>query len=319
MKDRILSSIVIVAVIAILFVLKATVSPLFFDFFFAIIAGFGVYEMCNMYTRRAKSTYKWLSICYVPLALAINVVSCSLIGQAGSVWLLAIIIVLDVVLAVIMAFIGYLFSIIRKTKTQEEIKIRKTSQTIAKFSFEKAKNSFFAMLYPAFLLLLFIFINHVDELPFAKQEIIDGNFSLFLLLTAILIPMFTDTFAMLSGMAFGRKKLCPRLSPNKTVAGVFGGVLYSSLLLTAIYLIFANIPNYGQLYEVFPIWAFIIVVAVGSCISILGDLYESYLKRKAEVKDSGHFIAGHGGFLDRSDSYIFIAPYMLLVMIFLLI
>jgi phosphatidate cytidylyltransferase len=103
----------------------------------------------------------------------------------------------------------------------------------------------------------------------------------------ILIVVF-DTFAYIFGKNFGRKKLCPTLSPNKTWEGFIGGVL-SCLLVS------------WALFEE-PIY-FAVLVA---CLAQAGDLYGSWLKRLACIKDSGKLIPGHGGVLDRIDSSTFI-------------
>ena len=117
---------------------------------------------------------------------------------------------------------------------------------------------------------------------------------------------------MLTGSLIGGKKLCPRISPGKTISGTVGGILWTLLLSSCVWLIFANISGYDFLWSSFPIWGYLIIVLLGSCIAVCGDLFESIIKRRAGVKDSGRFIPGHGGLLDRIDSYIFIAPYILL-------
>ncbi len=112
---------------------------------------------------------------------------------------------------------------------------------------------------------------------------------------AIVLVAFTDIFAMLVGSAFGRHPLT-RLSPKKTVEGALGGLAASVLAGAAIALVpFAHVAW----------WQGVAVGAIVSLAAQAGDLVESALKRDASVKDAGPLIAGHGGVLDRFDSYLF--------------
>ncbi len=108
---------------------------------------------------------------------------------------------------------------------------------------------------------------------------------------------FSDIFAYFIGRFFGRIKLCPNISPGKTVEGSLAGLLASVVVTTA----------FGR----FLGWPVHISILLGLLLGLtaqLGDLWESVLKRDAGVKDSGSILAGHGGILDRFDSYFFTAP-----------
>ena len=105
-----------------------------------------------------------------------------------------------------------------------------------------------------------------------------------------------DTGAYIAGRSIGGPKLAPTVSPNKTWAGLIGGVI-SALILGLLLWRFAGLPL--QLAFASPILA---------VIAQIGDLYESWLKRQAGVKDSGTILPGHGGVLDRLDGLVPVAP-----------
>jgi phosphatidate cytidylyltransferase len=117
----------------------------------------------------------------------------------------------------------------------------------------------------------------------------------------IVIVALTDSFAYIVGKNFGRKffnKGFSPTSPNKSIEGVLGGVFVGSIIGSIVGLYFYNF------FE-----SFIIALSV-SIISVFGDLFESLLKRRAGIKDSGNILPGHGGILDRIDAYLFAAPLM---------
>jgi phosphatidate cytidylyltransferase len=139
----------------------------------------------------------------------------------------------------------------------------------------------------------------------------------------ILLAAFgSDMFAYFTGVLFGKHKLCPNLSPKKTVEGFIGGIVGSTL--------FCGVFGYFFLEDYFPanfqiplpggqsVSAHLLLIgALGGGAAVLGDLAASAIKRKLGVKDYGKLIPGHGGVLDRIDSVLFTAPfvyYYLLIM-----
>jgi phosphatidate cytidylyltransferase len=116
---------------------------------------------------------------------------------------------------------------------------------------------------------------------------------------AILVVLATDTGAYFFGRAFGKKKLWPQISPNKTIEGAVGGILIACVV-TAIYHQF--FPVHDSLVLV------IVVTIIASIFGQIGDLVESAIKRHYNVKDSGKLLPGHGGILDRFDSWLFVFP-----------
>lgn len=120
------------------------------------------------------------------------------------------------------------------------------------------------------------------------------------LFTALAIVWAADSAAYFAGRHFGKRKLAPRVSPNKTIEGLIGGVL-AGVLVGVAGSLFA-----GATGAQVPLVALVALAA--TLASVVGDLYESLLKRHAGVKDSGHLIPGHGGVLDRIDGVLAALP-----------
>ncbi|MES2965721.1 MAG: phosphatidate cytidylyltransferase [Bdellovibrionota bacterium] len=119
-------------------------------------------------------------------------------------------------------------------------------------------------------------------------------------LLGLLAIVFTgDTFAYLTGRLFGKHKLLEAVSPKKTIEGSIGGLGGSALAGLVLGLYF--------LPEV-PLWGLVLTALVTGLFAQVGDLFESLLKRIADVKDSGAIMPGHGGILDRVDGVLFAAP-----------
>lgn len=182
--------------------------------------------------------------------------------------------------------------------------------------------------YVGVALFLTIFITFASILFAKKEEVISHLGKIFLSIIYIVVP-FTlmvqipflnstfnyvnttilgvfiliwtnDTFAFLVGKNIGKRKLLERISPNKTIEGFLGGMLFTF----GVSFILANQFNSMTLVQ----W--IVIAGIVSIFGVLGDLIESMFKRQAKVKDSSNFIPGHGGFLDRFDSVIFAAPFI---------
>ena len=132
--------------------------------------------------------------------------------------------------------------------------------------------------------------------------------NVWLLVYLLLISTCTDIFAYLVGKGFGKKKIFPHISPNKTYAGCVGGLLFGTILPSIFY--YVVISKEGILLNV--LMSFIL-----SIITILGDLLFSKIKRENEIKDFSDLIPGHGGILDRFDSFIFAVLFYTIIKRFL--
>ena len=127
--------------------------------------------------------------------------------------------------------------------------------------------------------------------------IVIRNMSLNYLLYVITITIMSDTFAHFVGTMIGKKKLCPKVSPNKTVEGFIGGVFFGTFLGSVLFLtVISSTAN---------VFLVVVISLILSIVSELGDLVFSAVKRKYDVKDYGNIMPGHGGVIDRLDSIIF--------------
>jgi len=126
----------------------------------------------------------------------------------------------------------------------------------------------------------------------------------------LLVLVFSgDTFAYLAGRAFGKHKLLEPVSPKKTLEGALGGLVGSALAGLILGLL---------CFKEFPLGLIVLMALITGAFAQVGDLFESLLKRVADVKDSGRIMPGHGGFLDRLDGVLFAAPIYYALVSFLL-
>ena len=120
-----------------------------------------------------------------------------------------------------------------------------------------------------------------------------------LLLSVFVMVWVCDSGAYFSGRLFGRHKMSPHLSPKKTTEGAVGGIVLTVIAAFIVNHFIVIAPNAA---------AVVILALLAAAGAIVGDLFESYLKRSFGVKDSGKILPGHGGFADRFDSFIMVAP-----------
>lgn len=150
---------------------------------------------------------------------------------------------------------------------------------------------FFAMLIPYFLS---SFVR-IQNLP-------DGMGQAYIILPMV-VAFMSDAVALFAGMAFGKRKLAPDLSPKKTVEGAIGG-FFGAVIGAVLYGLILRIWfSYEVSYPLLALYG-----VLGSPVAQMGDLSFSYIKRQYKIKDFGNIFPGHGGVLDRFDSVIFCAP-----------
>ncbi len=160
-----------------------------------------------------------------------------------------------------------------------------------KISKEDISNFFLSIIYVILPFGLLI------RIPFAQ-----GTYNPTIILAVFILIWSNDTFAYIFGKSFGKHKLIERISPNKTIEGFIGGLI-------ATYVIGYIIAQY---YHELNTLHWFILANISGLFAVMGDLVESKFKRLAHVKDSANVIPGHGGFLDRLDSLILVAPFVYL-------
>ena len=168
------------------------------------------------------------------------------------------------------------------------------------------------LMFSGIIVFCFYSLIHLKVLLPVEQYSYDAIFFILLILC---FAWGGDTCAYFAGRAFGKHKLCPRVSPKKTVEGAVGGVLGTMLFGVIITVIYSVVADRTEAFtrsnigvSMYLIIALLGVVA--AVLGIYGDLFASVVKRQCGIKDYGTIFPGHGGILDRFDSVMFIAPFV---------
>jgi len=215
-------------------------------------------------------------------------------------------------LPLILATFGFiLFNLNNTIKTNEILLLISTLVVSVKsllFLFEKeTKYINTASKYVFLIGYLIVPIIIFTKIPFLNADdqfinIHTINYNPKVIISILVIIWMNDTFAYLVGISIGKNKLFEKISPKKTIEGFVGGIFFSMItgIILATYYLYQSIIQW------------IILALIIGVFGTLGDLIESKFKRNAGVKDSGTIMPGHGGFLDRLDSIIFVAPFIYL-------
>ena len=174
-------------------------------------------------------------------------------------------------------------------------------------SYQKASG--LAMFSGIVIFCFYSFIRLKELLPVEEY----GYDAVFFILLILCFAWGGDTCAYFAGRAFGKHKLCPVVSPKKTVEGAIGGVLGTMVFGVAATLIYSIAADRMEAFTRSNIGvSMYVVIALLACVAavlgIYGDLFASVVKRQCGIKDYGTIFPGHGGILDRFDSVMFIAP-----------
>lgn len=317
MLKRILTAVALLAVVFATILGLRQIYVELADIVGVVICCLGVYEMAQAFKKAGFNAIKgsliFACIAVYPMILAFEwTIGKGEIGAFSTLFLAVMIAIIE-------------FTLIHKTKKQRQQEkaaaqnsevdtLKDQSQTdIASrgvFALKDLLATIFILIYPLGVFCTFFFINHSQY----------GLLGIFL---ALLVPVMTDTMAYFVGITFKGKKLCPNISPKKTVSGAIGGVLGGIIGAMIVFVLFdvtglfVNFNNVGLLNLSDSLLAsgfiYAIFGLVGGVLSELGDLGASWIKRKAGIKDFGKIFPGHGGMMDRLDSIIFILPLVYLL------
>ena len=262
MKTRIISGAVLIA-ITVAVLVTGNYFPIVLALFLAALAGFASFEILNNTGIVKNKGAIALAVGYSILAVLARCKALAFIWQGLTNELFALVLVLGVVVVAL--------------KNNSSFSVEKIAATIG-------------------LPIIISYAFSSLSLLYLREN---GLFYLLLLLN---FSSICDCGAYFTGVAIGKHKLCPNISPKKTIEGAVGGVV-SSLIVSAI-LCLTMVEGKGLIVLLLSTTAFCVV---GMC----GDLFASVIKRNASIKDYGKLIPGHGGILDRFDSILLIAPVLL--------
>lgn len=314
MKKRIFTGTMILLVVAI-FLISRMFTPYAFDIFAGLLAIMGCVEVARVLERKRMFTNiifvgSFPAILYVAMQLGI-------IMQRDWVYLLLYLLIVLVALFII----NYLFTFLCTGITRKEKDKYGVFDKDSVYALKKSMNSTFVMIYPAMLFACLFIINHFFDFSFTTTIELDTNIIIvFYLVLLFAVTMMTDTFALVVGMLVKGPKLCPLISPNKTISGAIGGLVFGSASGLLVYYLFSNNIIFSKASILFGLdwWKILIVSIVASIIGQIGDLIASALKRSARVKDYGTIFPGHGGVMDRVDGLIFNALTIVISMFIML-
>lgn len=282
MLKRTISGAVYVGIIVAFFLLR-NLNKLYFDAFIYFLSFMGAFEVVRAVKEHAIKGAFSLSIIFGATFTPVFAITEIFFPTKGVFFALCYLLLFIAILAVLSLIYGDL---------------------------KKWAVSILPIVYPAFLLLFMLVANHFEG---------EKGF-LVLLLTFVISPC-ADVMAYLVGMTYSKikkgnvKKLCPNLSPKKTVAGAIGGVIGGAIGGIIIYFIFKD--KASTLLTTVPLLIFAICGLIGSVLTEIGDLFESGIKRNVGIKDMGKIMPGHGGVMDRIDGMSFCAMFITIIFLFI--
>ena len=319
MKTRLITGGVYLAIIVAMLLLREWTEFLF-DPFIIVLASWASLELMKAKKLEEKGVRDYYFYPYIGISYMIFLIGI-LIANPFAWWLH---IVLQLVLVGGMVVYVWIMSLTdealaKRCKLQKLDHGKEAKRIVARY--------LHVMLYPIIMMFALIVLNHIDRFATVTNGnvVSPAGLARFAILLVFVITILTDTLAFATGKVFKGKKLCPNISPNKTwsgaIGGLFGGLL-GSLIVLWLALTNSNLAQFLHEtigYSTGVIIFFAVVGLLGAVATMTGDLYASYQKRKAGIKDFGKILPGHGGVLDRIDGLIFTSVFIFFVSMLLLI
>ncbi len=306
MKQRTITAICIILVVALAFVLRE-VSNYIFDALLCMVIIVACNEVSRVFNRSGRNNDSTLITIYPVLNFILFY-----FAMKNDIKIYFILL-LSLALILVLMLVETLISLCLKKKLTKQYEEHQITKSYTQFFVNRVLLTGFIMLYPALILSSLYYFNHISNFNYLNiaTRFPNINLSLFLLLLTIITTVANDTFAYLIGSSIKGPKLCPLISPNKTISGAIGGLLGGMVFGFGIYGIFAS---FG-LWEIIPAYIIIIYTFIAGIISQLGDIFASIIKRQARTKDYSSIFPGHGGFMDRLDGISFNAIFTLIFFI----
>lgn len=280
MKQRIISGAVMGGVVALVLVLGLLVKSVILTTFVSLIAALGVFELVGNAAKIENIIFKIVSAVYTVVMVflfcgmnenlyKLNLTSYEYFEISSFVWAIIV-------------------SVLYIISTAILILVKQAELDLAKI----------AVLCGMPILYAYAFST--------ISTIIIATGGIYYLLLVLNFACVCDMGAYFVGVSLGKTKLCPEISPKKTVEGALGGIISSVIVSLVITLCFSKFD------KILPVMLLTIPLCV---VGIAGDLFASIIKRKVGIKDYGNLIPGHGGILDRVDSVLFISPLVYCLML----
>lgn len=293
MKQRITTGLIIGAVVIAVFLLRL-LSPYIFDIAVCAMIIIASNEVARVYNRSGHANDSTLITFYPIFCFVTTFLAYNLNLKIFHVLLI------NLALIVVLMLVEMLVCLIIKNKVIAEKNDEKFK--FSSYFINRTLLTGFLMLYPSFILSPLFIFNHLGNFSYITMPQTNIDFSLFFMILFILTTVATDTFAYFVGRSLKGPKLCPYISPNKTISGAIGGVVGAVIIGFGVYGIYCA---FGLSISVIQPYLIVIYTILASIISQLGDIFASVIKRRARTKDYSSIFPGHGGFMDRLDGISF--------------